>query len=118
MQFFLHNIVSIHLIVTIQKHPFFILVVLLNSFISTGNAILLESDIHIVRCCGVLTKIELVARSNGTITFAIWRPTFQAGEKYVRTVVGIHQVTVSGKLVMSLLLGTYFIKLTGGFLSL
>ncbi|VDI06553.1 Hypothetical predicted protein [Mytilus galloprovincialis] len=62
----------------------------------SGNGIILESDIHVVRCCGLIHKWEIYPKNTGELIFIVWRPTGKAGEERKRTIVGINKVTVTG----------------------
>lgn len=64
---------------------------------SIGNGIILESDIHVVRCCGLIHKWEIYPKNTGELIFIVWRPTGKAGEERKRTIVGINKVTVTGR---------------------
>jgi len=62
-----------------------------------GNAILLESDYDIIRCCGLIQQWVFYPVTTGTVKFIVWRTTTESGNDYNRKVVGVNSYTVSGK---------------------
>ncbi|XP_076092484.1 uncharacterized protein LOC143063919 isoform X2 [Mytilus galloprovincialis] len=62
---------------------------------SSGNAVLLESDYDIIRCCGLISQWVFRPARSGLVTFVVWRPTGFPGEDEYRKVIGINSYIVS-----------------------
>ena len=60
----------------------------------SGNAYILESDIDIVRCCGLISGWTFYPINKGSLKFVVWR---SIGVDGYREVVGTNSVNVSGK---------------------
>ena len=62
----------------------------------TGQLYIQESDVHIVRCCGLIASWQFYARRTGTLSFIVWRKT---GKDFIsnRKVVGVNTISVSSK---------------------
>ena len=62
----------------------------------TGQLYIQESDVHIVRCCGLIASWQFYARRTGTLYFIVWRKT---GKDFnnTRNVVGVNTISVSSK---------------------
>lgn len=75
-------------------------------FFFIGNALLLESDIHIITCCGLIKDWTIYPVNTGTLKFIVWRPVEWSREKWnqagvydykdLRKVVGINTVEITG----------------------
>jgi hypothetical protein len=63
-----------------------------------GNAYILESDIDIVRCCGLISTWTFYPINKGSLKFVVWR---SIGVDGYREVVGTNSVNVSGKIVQN-----------------
>ena len=72
----------------------------------TDNAYLLQSDIHLVSCCGRIKEWKFYPVSAGTLNLIVWREVVWSREKWnqagvydywdLRKVVGINTVVVTG----------------------
>ena len=67
-------------------------------FYVLGNAYILESDIDIVRCCGLISTWTFYPINKGSLKFVVWR---SIGVDGYREVVGTNFVNVLGKIIQN-----------------